>query len=198
MNFVDLWGLSGIKTDGTYYITHPLDEELLKLKQEYVSATPERQAQIAAEARNIRNSGIKGVDWSVFAEKPLEYYIIDTDITEKLNNIMVEAEKENSWKRWGVIGPATDVLRYVNFYSIVKSGAKYDLKSKPEWKTKQHYIYEGEIIDYDSPGNILYGYLGKSMGFEDGILFAAAGAAQIMDRTTSFKYMLSFFDDPTL
>ena len=197
INNIDPLGLSGIKKDGTYYITHRLDGRLLDLKKEYLSATTDEQrAKIAREAQKIRNSGKEDVDWSVRADKTLDYYMIDTDVTQKLNKIMVEAEKENSWKRWGEFTGATNILRYANFYSIVKDGAKYDLKSKPEWQGKRHYIYEGKIIDYDSPGNILYGYLGKSMGFEDDILLVAAGAAQILDNTSSFKYISSYFDDP--
>ena len=76
------------------------------------------------------------------------------------------------------------------------SGGQYDLKSKSEWQTREHYIYEGEIIWYDDPGNMLYGYLGMTMGFEEEILYKAAGAVQIATKTSSWSYVSSYFDDP--
>ena len=196
VNYIDPNGLSGIKPDGTYHITHSLDQELLKLKQEYVSATPERRAQITIEAQSIRNSGKEGVDWSVRADRTLNYYLIDTDVTEKLNNVIKSSESENWWKRFGQITPITNAARYVDFALMVRPGGKYDLKSKTEWQGKEHFIYNGEIIWYDEPGNILYGHLGKVMGFEDIILESAGGAVQIATNTSSWSYVSSYFDDP--
>lgn len=196
VNHIDPNGLSGIKTDGTYYITHPLDEQLLKLKQEYVSATPERQEQITIEAQNIRNSGKKGVDWSVRADRALDYYMIDTDITQKLNNVISSSESENWWKRFGTITPITNAARYLDFAIMVMPGGKYDLKESAEWKGKEHFIYSGEIIRYDEPGNILYGHLGKVMGFDDAILKKAGGAVQIIQGRSNWEYISSYFDDP--
>ncbi len=189
--FVDPSGLSGIMPDGSYYITHPLDEQLLKLKQEYETASPERQAEIASEAQNIRDNNVGGVDWSVESFNPLEYYMIDTDVTSRLNNLMESVETKNKFKRY-----LPESVLYVDFALMVMPGGKYDLKSKPEWQGREHYLYEGEIIWYDDPGNILYGYLGKVMGFEDDILKSAAGAVQIATETSSWSYVLSYFDDP--
>ena len=194
--YIDPNGLSGIKIDGTYYITHPLDKELLKLKQEYGSATQKRQAQIAVEAQNIRNSGTEGVDWSVRADRTLNYYMIDTDVTKKLKDVIKSSESENWWKRFGEVTSVTNAARYVDFALMVRPGGKYDLKSKSEWQGKEHFIYNGEIIWYDEPGNILYGHLGKVMGFEDVILKSAGGAVQIATGTSSWSYVSSYFDDP--
>ena len=196
IRYIDPTGFSGIKNDGSYYITHPLDQQLLQLKQEYVGASTKRKQEIAIEAQNIRNSGEEGVDWSVSADKPLDYYIIDTDITNKLNNLMKTAGDENFWKRFAKLNPVTNAARYANFAWMVRPGGQYDLKSKAEWQGKEHYIYNGEILWYDDPGNILYGYLGKAMGFEDFILLSAAGAVQIATGTSSWDYISSFFDDP--
>ena len=196
VNYIDPNGLSGIKTDGTYYITHRLDKELLKLKQEYVSATPKRQAQIAIEAQNIRNSGTEGVDWSVRADRTLNYYMIDTDVTKKLNDLIKSSESENWWKRFGEITPSTNAIRYADFALMVMPGGKYDLKSQSEWQNRAHFIYNGEIVWYDEPGNILYGHLGKVMGFDDNILKAAGGAVQILQGRSSWEFASSYFDDP--
>ena len=62
VNYIDPTGLSGIKNDGSYYITHPLDEQLLRLKQEYGGASAKRKQEISIEAQNIRNSGTEGID----------------------------------------------------------------------------------------------------------------------------------------
>jgi len=196
VRYIDPSGLSGIQTDGTYYITHPLDKELLELKQEYVYATPERQVQIAIEAQNIRNTGKEGIDWSVRADRTLNYYMIDTDVTKKLNAVIKSSESENFWKYFCKMNIVTNVVRYIDFAFMVRPGGKYDLKSKTEWQGKEHFIYDGEIIWYDEPGNILYGHLGKVMGFEDVILKSAGGAVQIATRTSSWRYILSYFDDP--
>ena len=61
--------------------------------------------------------------------------------------------------------PITDVARYADFAWMVRSGGQYDLKSKSEWQGKEHFIYNGEVIWYDDPGNIPYGYLEKAVGF---------------------------------
>ena len=196
VNYIDPTGLSGIKNDGSYYITHPLDEQLLRLKQEYGGASAKRKQEISIEAQNIRNSGTEGIDWSVRADRSLNYYMIDTDITNKLNNLMKTAGDENFWKRFADLNPVTNAARYADFAWMVRPGGQYDLKSKSEWQGKEHFIYNGEIIWYDDPGNILYGYLGKAMGFEDLTLLSAAGAVQILTGTSSWDYVSSFFDDP--
>ena len=193
---IDPSGLSGIKNDGSYYITHPLDEQLLRLKQEYVVASKKRKHEIAIEAQIIRNSGTEGIDWSVRADRSLNYYMIDTDITDKLNNLMKTAGDENFWKRFAKLNPISNAGVYLDFALMVRPGGQYDLKSKSEWQGKEHFIYNEEIIWYDDPGNILYGYLGKAMGFEDLILLSAAGAVQISTGTSSWDYVTSFFDDP--
>ena len=58
------------------------------------------------------------------------------------------------------------------------------------------FIYEGNIIWHDDPGNILYGYLGKAMGFGDYTLYSVAGAVQIATLNSTWNYVSSFFDDP--
>ena len=196
VNYIDPTGLSGIKNDGSYYITHPLDEQLLRLKQEYGGASAKRKQEISIEAQNIRNSGTEGIDWSVRADRSLNYYMIDTDITNKLNNLMKTAGDENFWKRFADLNSVTNAARYADFAWMVRPGGQYDLKSKSEWQGKEHFIYNEEIIWYDDPRNILYGYLGKAMEFEDLTLLSAAGAVQILTGTSSWDYVSSFFDDP--
>ncbi len=164
--FIDPWGLSGIMPDGSYYITHSLDRQLLRLKQEYGMADLTRQAQIAQEAANIRASGKEDVDWSVRADKSLDYYTI-YDITEKLNNLM-RSNRELFEKHRG---------DYIWFKNNVGYGRIFDIKVQNEWQ-KEHFIYDGQVLRGDAPGNIVYGYLGKAAHFSDITLKIAAGIAQ--------------------
>ena len=182
--------------DGTYYITHHLDQRLLELKQEYATASDERKKEIAFEAQAIRDSGTEGIDWSVSANKSLDYYIIDTDITDKLNGLMDEVGSKHFYKRFARIPLTVELMRYLDFANMVRPGGIYDLKAQAEWQGKEHYIYNGNIVWFDAPGNILYGYLGKSMGFSDLVLYAAPGVAQIAVGTSSWNFAFSFFDDP--
>lgn len=196
---MDSSGLSGIRIDGSYYIIHPSDQRLLELKQEYGGASASRQTEIAAEAQNIRNNGVEGVDWSVRGDRSLNYYMIDTDVTDKLNTAMKDAGDANFWKRFADLNPVTDAVRHADFAMMVRIGGKYDLKSKSEWQGKEHFIYNGEVIWYDDPGNMMYGYLGKAMGFDDITLYSAAGAVQIYGSITGdspIGPLSSFFDDP--
>ena len=57
-------------------------------------------------------------------------------------------------------------------------------------------MFNGEIVDKDAPGNIMYGYMGKAYGIPDIVLYAAAGYAQISAGTSKLSFWNSFFDDP--
>ena len=52
------------------------------------------------------------------------------------------------------------ITKFTTFYNIVRNGSLMDLKNQPEWH-HSHFIFREEVIDYDAPGNINYGYLGK-------------------------------------
>ncbi|MNY23198.1 hypothetical protein D3C86_1568520 [compost metagenome] len=54
--------------------------------------------------------------------------------------------------------------RLENFYYLVKNKAPLDLKNQPYWREYRHFIYNGEVVDNDVPGNIVYGYMGKVLG----------------------------------
>ncbi|MCD3195720.1 bacteriocin [Clostridium botulinum C] len=93
------------------------------------------------------------------------------DITQKLNNLMIRYEY-----MYMDIKNASGLERLGHFYNLVKNGSAIDLKNQG-WNSKK-YIYNGEVIDNDAPGNIAYGYLGKAFGFSDELLLRAAGYAQ--------------------
>jgi len=69
------------------------------------------------------------------------------------------------------------------------------LKNTGEWNDRQFY-FDGYIIDYDAPGNIIYGYFGRAIGFDEETLLSAAGVAQVMAGTSNISFISSRFDDP--
>ena len=137
--------------------------------------------------------------YSVSTKRSYDYYVI-YDVTQKLNDYMRQAEEDYEYmhlRKW--IDNLTD------FYMLVKSKGKMDLKSQPEWQHSA-FIYDGELVDKDALGNINYGYFGKHCNIPEIIMVSAAGAAQIMDNIDDdslYDYIndhkrdiVAFFDEP--
>ncbi len=114
------------------------------------------------------------------------------DITQKLDDLMRTYEEKYKFARCLPL-PA----KYKLFYDLVKNKAELDLKNQPDWQDEK-FIYDGEVVDNDVPGNIMYGYMGKVFDIPDMILCAAAGAAQKKAGTSKKEWdnMESFGDDP--
>lgn len=103
---------------------------------------------------------------------------ITTNITQRLNNVTTDIAKEAS---------------ELGSWSLIKfrPGGEWDLKSSGDavfsgrWNDGERifksYIYSGELIRYDAPGNICYGYVASSLGFRDWVVQGGARAAQIAD-----------------
>jgi hypothetical protein len=70
------------------------------------------------------------------------------------------------------------------------------LKNQEPFKSKLLFLYNGEVVDKDALGNILYGYLGKCYRIPDNILYLGAGYAQIKAKTQKFSWVTNYFDDP--
>lgn len=103
------------------------------------------------------------------------------DITKDLNELMVK-NKDDPF-----------IANPFYFKRKVQSGGDWDLKTNKNsiFLTKplqyKNYIFEGEILRYDAPGNINYGYTGASTWWgTDGLLFWGAGKAQIEDNPNSY------------
>lgn len=79
----------------------------------------------------------------------------------------------------------------------MRNSGPYDLKNLKDWNNA-YFIYNGEIIDNDPPGNISYGYLGKAMRIPDELLVSAAGFVQILAGTSESDWLKlkGFGDDP--
>jgi hypothetical protein len=95
------------------------------------------------------------------------------DITEKLHALMAEYEE-----KFKDIQDMPLAIKYTTFYNLVKDGGILDVKRQPGWDSPK-FIYNGEVVNNDVPGNILYGYLGKHFGFPDTVLTAFAGGNQM-------------------
>ena len=189
--FVDPSGCIGFFSDGSIYMSDndtEIDYQLLqcKIRYEYAYTEEEKQA-IGMQAQKLRddNPSMYHVD----KDKPLDYYAI-YDVTDSLTNYM----RNNVWK-YEYLRNASSKEKLKTFYELVKNGAKMDLKNQPEWQ-HEHYVFYGEVIDKDAPGNINYGYFGAGIGFSNLTLEGGAGYAQIRAGTSSFEYILNFGDDP--
>lgn len=99
------------------------------------------------------------------------------NITSALNELMLINEY-----MYRDIKPENTIVKLAIFYELVKNGSENDLKNQG-WNNPAFY-YEGEVIRYDAPGNISYGYLGKHFGFSNELLQRAAGLAQVRAGTS--------------
>jgi len=163
------------------------DIELLLTMKEYEDAKTNEEKE-AAMARMVELLLTNGEDISVNLAKPYSYYILDEDVTKRLQEFMRDSYEEyHSKLSW--------FFRLYEFYNLVRNGGPFDLKNQEGWQ-KASFIYEGEVIDGDAIANITFGYLGKVMGIPDPVLLAGAGFAQIMAGTSDLDYILSFGDDP--
>lgn len=114
------------------------------------------------------------------------------DITGKLDGLMYRlGEKYKDVPNVGL------GRRGLLFYNLVRNGAPYDLKNQPGWQSPL-FIYDGNVVRNDVPGNINYGYLGKVFDFPDWLLRLGAGGAQILAGTSKPEWLNldNFGDDP--
>ena len=51
-----------------------------------------------------------------------------------------------------------------DFYQFVRNGSEMDVKNQSDWQHSA-FIYDGELVDQDVPGNINYGYFWKILQY---------------------------------
>ena len=95
------------------------------------------------------------------------------NITDKLLSLFVKYEHKYKEQYSKLSTPAQ---LYV-FYNLVRNNGELDLKNQG-WSSKTNYIFDNKVVRGDSPGNILYGYVGKCFKYTDELLQRAAGYAQ--------------------
>jgi RHS repeat-associated protein len=93
------------------------------------------------------------------------------DIAESSEMQMIHAEIILGWRE----------LAWGEFYSLVKDGAKYDVKDKIELELGKTTKIGNNWYEFSTAGNILYGFYGKATGFTEFELRVGAGLAQLAD-----------------
>ena len=173
--------------------------DLLVLREKYTETKDEKSNEralldIAMDAWNrIRNEYPEDTDAEInkkymdaWRDIPDDYYQIN-DVTDEINNIIESYLNDSDWKE---VKGFFILDKLLIFYNEVKKEAPIDLKNQDEWEKHPLYIYDGEILDVDALGNILYGVLGAYLDIDIYTLFLGASAAQTWDNK---KFML---DDP--
>ena len=93
--------------------------------------------------------------------------------------------------------PFAWITKLSEFKNNVQNKGIWDLKQKDDWQQSSLYYFDGELVDSDAPGNIMYGYMGKAYGIPDSILYYAAGYAQYKAGTSRQEWFyIGTGDDP--
>ncbi len=111
------------------------------------------------------------------------------DISSSLSSLM-----EKNASDWKINNP-------IYFRNQVKNNGPWDLKNTSEYSSKTYtdgFVFNGEKIRTDSPGNIHYGYVGNAAFWGvPSILLQEAGSAQIRAGTSQPGWSNGFYgDDP--
>jgi len=196
----DLQGL-GILPDGTVIIGEYGNREdklyyyqLLLLRSQYTALknndslseqeSQKRYIDIRREVLNLiqeKNSGLNYMEVEkrykdAWENIPDDYYAI-TDVTKEINNIIENYLNDPYWKN---VRGDQYFIKLKKFMAEVKENSPVDIKNNPEWYHPL-YIYDGEIMDLDALGNILYGVLGEYLRIDEMTLYIGAGIAQTRD-----------------
>ena len=146
-----------------------------------------------AEIQKFISNYVKSKDKeTVIVEgKTLDYYTNFEDITESLTKLMIRNEYmyttyySNGQFKKLADNPIAWIGNLSEFKNKVGNNQIWDLKQKDEWQNSSLYYFNGELVDSDAPGNIMYGYMGKAYGIPDDVLYYAAGLAQIVAGTST-------------
>ncbi|PWA12214.1 hypothetical protein DCC39_07220 [Pueribacillus theae] len=80
------------------------------------------------------------------------------------------------------------------FYLLTRTNGLWDLKQTIGDDTT--YTFKGSLKTGEYIGNHHFGYIGRAVGFSCNVLRIAAGMYQVYSRTSNWKYIFSYFDDP--
>ncbi len=127
---------------------------------------------------------------SVSPSKPYAFYAFGGDVTEKLYSYM-----RNTEKKYAYMHERTWFENLLEFARLVGNKREMDLKNQPEWQHSA-YIFNGEIVDQDTLGNINYGFFGRHCNIPPAVLIAGAGFAQLVAGSSSPTFWFTLFDDP--
>ena len=116
-----------------------------------------------------------------------DFYVIE-DVTEKINKIIDNYFNDSHWKR---VKNMSYPAKLALFAAGVKANSPVDVKNNPDWYHPL-YIYDGEVVDLDAFGNIIYGALGAFLDITVEDLYKGASYAQAWDNGEFFNVT----DDP--
>ena len=100
--------------------------------------------------------------------KLLDYYTNFQDITKPLTALMIRNEYMYTTYYSGselqslANIPFAWITKLSEFKNNVQNKGIWDLKQKDDWQQSSLYYFDGELVDSDAPGNIMYGYMGKA------------------------------------
>jgi len=118
--------------------------------------------------------------------------VIYPDVTDQINGLLRNLELTYSDVR-----DIPHLKRLGVFYTAVNTNSSLDLKTSWNLKNNAFLVYNGDIMRYDAPGNIVYGYLGKLFGFSNFELLGGGIYAQFKDGTVKNDWIFyTGGDDP--
>ena len=114
------------------------------------------------------------------------------DYTSGINEWLYkkEADFQNSRSKWG------DEITLIKFYNEVKTGGPMDIKQAENWSEAFNtnnmpfpsgfFVYNNQVMDAGTLGNITYGYIGTSLGYPPEILYYGGGFANVKNMGTEY------------
>ena len=114
------------------------------------------------------------------------------DYTNGINEWLYkkEADFQNSRSKWG------DEITLIRFYNEVKTGGPMDIKERKRWNEAFNtdnmpfpngfFVYNNQVMDAGTLGNITYGYIGTSLGYPPEILYYGGGFANVKNMGTEY------------
>ena len=128
---------------------------------------------------------------AVVAAAPVEGEVVD--LTEKLNALI----RKNEVVLRDYLAEHGHFAASLYYYVKVTDGGEWDIKVTDEWAFEKGktYVYEGQVLRMDDPGNIHFGYLGAILFPEEFVCFGA-GMNNFLKFGTVDGNLASYYDDP--
>lgn len=137
----------------------------------------ENQKRVRAWAEELRKVGVPMPE---FEERTLNFFL--ADVTDKMYAMMQRAVTDG--ERIRTENELNYIWRLKEFASSVGANSRYDLKSHDDWNASWYY-FDGYILRFDDPGNIVYGVMAKETFWDvtcaETVGHCGAGVAQLMD-----------------
>jgi len=197
----DIWEFG--ETSDTYKILKDLNSKWLSMSH------PGDRAQISGVAQEVRRMFRENTP-AVFAQEKIESLLVYMDAeAKKINNDLNYSSLYDT-------GLEITAARLGTFMNLVKTGGKFDLKSKPEWqykyskyhgsavtteweKNSAEYLYSyGRLWSIEQLGNYTFGYFGAAFGYGEEFLCFGAGVYQKFSPSSEsvWGFFESYWDDP--